>query len=81
MGTTANRIGHTEKCSGLDLGIDDYVMHDGTWYRLVEQTNQTRGTYGARVVRSRVFRGVTKDGGRRALLLDSTMVKAYRWER
>jgi hypothetical protein len=81
MAATANRIGHTEMCSGLDLDVNDYVEHVGTWYRLVEQTDESRGAYGARVVRTRVFRGVAKDGSRRALLLDESKVKAYRWER
>jgi hypothetical protein len=82
MATTARpRTGHTVKCSGLDLAVGDYAKHAGVWYRLVEQTDESRRSTITGGVYSRVFRGVTKDGGRRALLLDSTSVVAYRWDR
>jgi hypothetical protein len=71
--TETKRSGQTVSTPGSTLDVGDYVRHAGTWYRLTELLDSSRFT--------RSFRGVAKDGGRRALLLDSTTVVAYRWDR
>lgn len=77
----AGRTGMTQRCAGLDLDVEDYVKHDGTWYKIVAVDEEIRSPFGARTVRTRAVRGVTATGGRRALLLDSRTVTAYRWNR
>jgi len=67
------RTGQTIRTPGSTLDLGDFVEHGGIWYRLDEALASSRF--------SRSFRGVAKDGSRRALLLDSTCVKAYRWDR
>lgn len=65
---------------GSTLDTGDFVEFRGEWYRLGEQTDQAQNKRTGNVT-TRVFRGETKNGGRRALLLDSTNVKAYRLHR
>jgi hypothetical protein len=68
-----NRTGQTVSTPGTSLDVEDFVQHQGVWYRLVTVEDSTRY--------SRRFLGVAKDGSRRRLLLDNSMVKAYRWHR
>jgi hypothetical protein len=69
----AKSTGATVKTPGSTLDVGDFVRDNGTWYRLDALESQTRF--------SRRFLGVAKDGSRRRLLLDSTNVVAYRWDR
>lgn len=56
---------------GSKLDTGDYVWDKMTkrWYKLTHHTAKTRS--------ARVILGVDKNGGRRALLLDSANVKAW----
>lgn len=76
----SERVGQTCKAPGSTLDVGDFVRHGGVWYRLDALEDQVRNKVTG-CVYSRRFLGVTKDGGRRRLLLDSTNVVAYRWDR
>lgn len=60
---------------GSALNVGDYVFDRVTqrWYKLHRQSAKTRSARG--------FLGIDKQGGRRALLLDSSNVKAWRAHR
>lgn len=67
------RTGQTIATPGSTLDIGDFVQQHGVWYRLDALEDSTRY--------SRRFLGVAEDGSHRRILLDSSVVKAYRWNR